>query len=594
VRLTHRRAACWIGATAVTLAVAAPAQADVTASQITTPADPHFALFDADAATQATLAVSGTATGTGNVDIVCTRGASSLPLGGNANNVPVAPDGSFSVADAPLAQIAQPGAAESRACRLHAIPSSSAPSDFTNFPGPRLALSKLARERLSGAGVNDGKLFDFYLYAGGIGFAADYRSFGAYGVYDTMPGDPVSLETLGYGLYGNGYAPDRSSDAPRFYGLTIDGQPAYAPGRLSGGTGGAGIQGNAGYPELSLDPVQFDATNGNVTLAEHDPLVRCAPDPAYPPTIAGCSSFASVPVKLDRTTEHTRYGQVIRVVDRWSSTDGQSHTLDLTMEQDHCFSTDTSNCSAQPVYRFPGETGYAGHAQGTSVPGPLPGAEAILAKDATDPSLGGAGVVPAQSSDGVTFYDQTTQYSGYGLRYAGRVIPATGPLTLTHYYVTGRTPTEAEQLAADVKASLQPAPPSPTGGGTPSGGTPGGGTPTTKPARPKLSRRGGVRTRRKGTTFLVTTGDRVQCPAGGAACVVRVTAKAGKLVVSTARLKLPAGRTVKVAFRLNRKGARALKRKRRLKLTVALSARAGTGTAVTRKRTLTIKAPGKQ
>jgi hypothetical protein len=588
-----------IGALAVAIGIAAPAHAaGVTSTQITTPADPHYAFFDWDAASPQRLTVSGTATGTGTVDIVCARGAAVTPFGGVANNVPVV-GGAFSVAGVPLDSIAGTQLSDSRPCQMHAIPSGSVPSTFDNFTGPRLAVSKLARQRVSGAGANDGIVYDFYLYAAGIGFSADYRSFGFCGVSDTMPGDPVTLATTGYAMYCNGFPPDRPT-IPE-WGLKVDGEAAYPPGNLYGGTGGAGLQANAGFPELTLDPLKLNPANGDVTLTEHNPLVKCAPSNDYPPTPAadGCGSFEPVPVKLDRTTEHTRAGQVIRVVDRWSSTDGHTHALDLTLEQDHCFSTYTSDCSSQIVYRFPGQSAYAAQPDGATIAGPFAGAEPILAKDATDPALGGTAVIPAQSSDGATIYEETN-WDAYGLHYAGRVVPATGALTLTHYYVTGRTPTEAEQLAAEVKASLQPTPPppGPGNGGTPGGGTPGTGTvvpgPTKAPARPKLSRRGSVGTVRKGKTFLVTTGDRVKCPAGGATCVVRITAKARKVTVAKLRVKVPAGKTAKLAFRLNGKGARALKLKRRLRLSVALSARAGSGKAVTRKRTVTVKAPRKR
>jgi hypothetical protein len=593
-----RRVAC-PAALVLAVAVAAPAQADISASSISAPSDPRFVLDDLDASQPATIAVAGTATGSGSVDIVCVRGTVMTSLGGTASGVPVAGDGTFSVPDAPLGQLA--GAPQSydaaRTCRLHAVPSGTVPTDFSPYAGPRLGVSTYTGHRLSGAGANDGILFDYYVYAAGLGFAADYVSFGGCGIYDTIMQDPVTFEELGYSLYCNGFPVDRALPAPGRFGVKVDGAPAYAPGSLGGGTGGAGLQDRPGFPALTVEPVQLDAATGDVTIRESDPFAKCAPDNSYPPTTTGCASLAPVPVALARTTEHTRNGQVIRVVDRWSSTDGHAHALDLSLQQDNCFGR---NCSSQIVYRFPGEAAYAPHdaddatpATG-SVPGPLAAAEPLLARDAADPTIGGTAVLPAQSSDGATFLDDDS----FTIEYANRVVPASGELTLTHYYVSGRTPTETEQLAAAVTASLRPlpAPPAP-----PAAQPPVVPAPVVVPARPQLSRHGKPSVRRKGATFVVATGDRVRCPTGGPACRLRVSAtvrvpasvaRLHKVAVASTKLTVKAGRTAKVTFRLNRKGARALKRLGRLRLTVTLSARTGAGTPVAKTRTVTIKAPG--
>jgi hypothetical protein len=55
------------------------------------------------------------------------------------------------------------------------------------------------------------------------------------------------------------------------------------------------------------------------------------------------------------------------------------------------------------------------------------------------------------------------------------------------------------------------------------------------------------------------------------------------------RTDVAPGRTARVAFRLNRRGVRALTHRRRLRFGVALSARAGTGAAVRVVRRLTVR-----
>jgi len=281
-----------------------------------------------------------------------------------------------------------------------------------------------------------------------------------------------------------------------------------------------------------------------------------------------------VPVQVERTTSIVGGAQLIRVVDRWSSTDGGAHTLDLTVRHASCFEH-SDECSKRIEYRLPGETAYARRDTG-SVAGPLPALEPTFSRDATVHRVGGAVVIPGQRADGARFFGPDE----LGIDYADRTIPATGTLNLTHYYATvsgaeAEVETGADRLRAWIgQPPAQVAP-------VPSGGS---GTVAQTPARPMLSRRGRVRVRRSGRTFVVTTRDRVGCPAG---CALRVS---GRLVATTPT-RLGAGRSASVRFRLTRAGARALSRRGRLRLTVTISARADGGPAVTKRRILTIRLP---
>ena len=136
----------------VAAGVAAPAQAQVTGTQITTPADPSHVLFYTSG--PRTLAVSGTATGSGAVDLVCVRGQELYRLGGSAENVPVAADGTFSVANASLDQPADRLNPEqpARTCRLHAVPAGASPADLRPYRGPLLHITKFSLLQVSGTG----------------------------------------------------------------------------------------------------------------------------------------------------------------------------------------------------------------------------------------------------------------------------------------------------------------------------------------------------------------------------------------------------------------------------------------------------------
>jgi hypothetical protein len=275
-----------------------------------------------------------------------------------------------------------------------------------------------------------------------------------------------------------------------------------------------------------------------------------------------------VPVALERTTEFSRDNQVARVVDRWTSTDGRSHRLDLSLLQSICLGAGYS-CSAQVAYRFPGEKAFAVHQDGTSI---ATAAGAIVARDVADAARGGIAVIVGQRSDAVRFR-RDTYNDAFVLDYRARTIPATGSLAMSHTYVMTRSAGDIEALAA----WLTPAPAT----------QPHGATLPQPPTAPVISRRGHVRVLRTGRTFLVRTRDWVQCPAGGAACVVKVRGTR----VRASQKTVAAGATARVMVKLNRRGVRALTRRGRLRLAITLSARAGGGAPLTRVRRLTVRRP---
>jgi hypothetical protein len=545
------------------LAFAAPAQAEITASTITSPTDPHFVLVDFDQGPP-TLTIAGTATGSGNVDIVCQRGAETHVL---ASGAPVAADGTFTLAGVPLnalpgAQIPNlPGVP----CRLHAWPAGTTPADTAAFAGPRLALSKVAHARL-----NNGIVYDTNVQVAGLDFTGRTVTFGQSGLYGTFLQAPGSSDVLSHGIDRSG-APEDNPDTGH-YGVEVDGEAAYPPARAAQGIAGTSFRDNAGLTQVDAAVEGFSPETGDLRFRETDPFVKCGPLAVYPPTAAGCAEFDRVPVVLERTTEFSHDAQIVRVVDRWSSIDGEPHRLDLSLTQGRCFGG--PGCSTEVVHKLPGQSAYANPLPGT-VTGPVAAEQPIFSRHGTDASLGGAAVIPGQSADSARF-DHSYYFA---LRYTARTIPATGELTFAHTYVTARSADEIEAAVAALKAPAQQAP---HGGGTnPGRTTPTGPKPRTTAAAPKLTRHGKVRVRRG----VVKTRDWVQCPAGGPGCLVTVHGRR----VKTSRTAVAAGATARVAFRLTSRGVRALTRTKRLRLTVTLVARAGNGAPVTARRRLAIR-----
>ena len=241
-------------------------------------------------------------------------------------------------------------------------------------------------------------MYDSYVSAAGLRFSADALSFGSYGLYDNWILDPDTFETTGNGFYGNGAVLD-DPETP-FYGLQVDGARAYTPATLMNHRATRLTIPDA--LELHVESPQFSAATGDLSVTETDRLAACSEDDAYPPAASSCS-YTPFPVVLERTTEFTHDTQVVRVVDRWSSTDGRAHRLDLTLGQWQCFYSFSRGCSTQVAYRFPGETAYAPRDTG-SVAGPIAALQPILARDAADAGRGGTAIVPEQVSDGARFF----------------------------------------------------------------------------------------------------------------------------------------------------------------------------------------------
>ena len=189
----------------VALAAAPPAQAAVTATKITSPAKTRFVLYDTSALHPKTLDVAGTATGSGDVDVVCERGNDIVSL---AEDVPVAANGTSSASQIRLDAAADATDLESpgRSCHLRAFPAGTAPTVYSDFEGPVLGVSKYSRLELSGTGANDGILADYYLYAAGIGYATEAGSLGPCALFGVIQ-DPETLEPQSEGLACGGSLP---------------------------------------------------------------------------------------------------------------------------------------------------------------------------------------------------------------------------------------------------------------------------------------------------------------------------------------------------------------------------------------------------
>ncbi len=435
-----------------------PASAAITTTTVTTPAGgPVYSTYNAD--TPNTIALAGTtdstATATDKVDLRCFYGSPAQNRLVQAG-VPLAANGSFSV---PAANLASLIATE---CRLRAVP---AGTTFNSnvFRGPLMLTSFFSTNKIGG-GPNAGTAYDFFAWGQQPTGAADYRSIGGGGLWDSY------LVNESYGIdvdvfffnaalwYSNmdGLGDTRSE-------IQVGGQDAYdstGAYRIFNRSGACppncnGSQDNAGFPPVTYTFAQ-DTTTGNVTIHESESLVRCPSAVAYPPTHATCGSFVATGVKVERTMVQDHGGHVTWITDSYSSTDGQAHPLDLLYENIQYLGG-----SKQPNigYQFAGQSAYAAHVKGDIVTVPArPGSVYIknLNADDGDPTTGQASITYSIAPTQNLFLSPANSgTSSFTMHYAGTV-PASGALTYRFGYVTERTTAAVVADTLEVLHSFTP------------------------------------------------------------------------------------------------------------------------------------------
>jgi CSLREA domain-containing protein len=126
--------------------------------------------------------------------------------------------------------------------------------------------------------------------------------------------------------------------------------------------------------------------------------------------------------------------------------------------------------------------------------------------------------------------------------------------------------------------------------------------------KPTITRKGKVKVKKAGKTFLVKPGFLVTCSTGGPSCTGTIRAivrfgkspspgakiAAKKVAIGSAKFTIAAGRSKKPSLKLNSKGAKMLLQTGKLGALFAVNARAGTGPVVTTKAALMLKLPAKR
>ncbi len=451
------------------LACVAPASAAVTSSSIASPADPTFALYNADLGANAPanqLVVSGVAQGAAGdrIDVRCfwTDSGGTLRANPVALAVPLGAGGSFSVTRDPAALSTNPFGADAvddapgvQTCRLRATPAvgSIAELDGARLPdyaGPRINVARFGsttQETRSGPDVT----VDYGVGAGGLRGQAEWSA--RCGTFSFRP--YVNAAAFSPALFPNwdcvrAILPPDAGDASAQ--VRVDGAPAYtgasAPAFDFDRNGIA--ERPAGAAGLSVE-LQRGLVSGALTTTERSPVQRCV-TPAFPPTAASCPTLEGTGVELVRRTVLDDDGLQATITDTWRSTDGRQHSLDVDAEQYVVFDND-------PVFRFPGEDAFAPHGPGDQPAlGGFGTPATAYTRDAVTPDT------PRQGSGAETWDTRPGDLRFFGADYqyverTSQVVPAGGAITGIRVFRVGRTLAEVEAGARAAEQRLTPPPP---------------------------------------------------------------------------------------------------------------------------------------
>lgn len=474
------RAAVLAGALSL-LALVGPiaaANATVTASQITSPADPANVLYDqtTESSKSIVFTAMGTTTGEGKVDVRCY-------FEGGEGYTPVAKEveptsHSFTV------KVEADTLNTGRPCVLRAVPAGDTtphpPGEAGDpFEGPRIAASTFGIRK----NATTATPYEDELIANGLSGYLSFESVGGCGLEYSNLVAPSTLEES-EGLFDCNAAlfeKNHTSGPSTRSELQIDGANAYSPATANYVDEKIVKELEAkkapavpvpGAPQITATKT-FDPLTGLVTITETDPIVKCSPSTAFPPTSTSCTSFVSTGVQLERTWRTSNANQVASMTDTWSSTDGAAHSLNALYDQ-----ATINDSKVGGAYQFPGSNVFLATTKGEAVTLPAGLGRIFYKEDAETPGEGdgrhpqGAIVYDTPPSGPISVYQGSKEehFNGFEMPYQG-MIPAGGSYTLNMAFVQAYKLTEVESLSAAVLAGYPPSSPPTLSIAAPANGT---------------------------------------------------------------------------------------------------------------------------
>jgi hypothetical protein len=451
---------------------AAPlASATITTSNITSPPDLTFTT------SPSTPDVSGTSDGTtgDHVDVRCYEGSDDSVGLSVASNIAAEGNGSFVLTHTELNLVF------GHLCILRAVPAGTTPANLNPFSGPRVAIGT-AQWNMQGPAVG------FFVFAQQLTAANDYYPYGECGLCDGYLLDS-SLAPSTTTFFGNDWFDYLDGSGTRSE-VRVDGADAYSPATAQQINLHA-----SGFPLLTWS-YSLNPANGDWTISETDQLVRCA-DPTYPPDDTSCASFVSTGVRVNRAITQGHDGHLVFITDRYVSTDGHDHSLDLLPFNEQFF----GNGGPDVAYEFPGESSFSSHTvdDAVSFADSSPGAIYINVQGSTDGATdtGQGAIVFDRPASPATFIDPDGNQ--FEFHQTGLATPSCTP-SFTFAYAQDYLAANIQSLAQTAIGRFNGSPAtvcSPTATPTPSAGPTGRRAAALKKCKKKYSRRARRKCRKK-------------------------------------------------------------------------------------------------
>lgn len=438
----------------VVLALPGPASAVVTASQVTSPGSTITPVIDgnlpeSDPSRQVLVAGTATAADGDLADIRC---ASRAPDGSVDAQAVFSGGSGITVSGGAFSQsvsaIGQGG------CRIVAGPATVDAIDPAAFTGPRYFGAEHSVTTVGG-GPNAAVVRDFYAGVTRPTLDADFTSIGHGGApYDMAPVDgsgdlPYYAEKLWWAnaaLFSRAYggAGARSQ-------LQVDGINAFAPDAAQSLY--AGSASASGLPSITVESVDIDKATGDVTHVSTEPFVTCpttggANVTADSATAGSCPEFVPSGVAVKRTVVLHVATSSMETKDRWVSTDGKAHDIDVLYAQ-----YQHEAPPAQIGYRFPWVDGSTAgtHVAGDVIAPPPGRVSSIFVKVKVDspdddPRYTQGSLTLSTKPDLIRFTNGFIFELGYR-----RTVPATGALPIDQRFTVGTRRAVVERLASDME-----------------------------------------------------------------------------------------------------------------------------------------------
>jgi Glucodextranase, domain B len=339
------------------------------------------------------------------------------------------------------------GALGQAPCQLRAVPEGETgpfpPGEVEPFEGPFVSASFYTHKEAT----------NFFVSSGAFPESFRAEDVGQYGLESDVYSAPRH-ESLSF-FYGVGGLQFEAPSATRA-SLQVDGANSYAPLAVQ-------LLENEGYIETATpgvpsvtEHVKFEASHA-VRIQEEDPIVKCEPENANPPTKTSCTSLVSTGVTLDREWLTTNEDRVAQMTDTWRSTDGAAHSVNAR------YYTEMNNSIESGSYEFPGEGSFKPTKTGEAKSLPS-GPNMILYKWKSSTPDGGDGEYP----QGAIVYDSSpseaiavtkgSESPGFNVMEMPyqRTLPAGGSSVLRMAFVQGFNLPEIRSLAEPVLAGYPP------------------------------------------------------------------------------------------------------------------------------------------